>query len=53
MFEADFYLEEDLTGIWDTEPMTPSTRGVAYVFNFMGSNDGHGASGNNSYEVLD
>lgn len=53
VFETDFCLKEYLGGVRDTEPITPSTRGVAYDFNAVGSDDGHGALSNNSYKVSD
>lgn len=53
VFEADFYLEEDFAGDYDTEAITPSTRGVAGDFDVVGSNDVLGQSSNSSYKVLD
>jgi len=53
VFETEFCLEEVLIGAWDTEPITPSTRGTAVDFDVVGSDDGCGALGNNSYKVPD
>ena len=51
--ETDFYFEEVLAGVWDGETITPSTGGITGDFDDVGSDDGCGALGNNSYKVLD
>jgi len=53
VFEANFCLEEDFIGAWETEPIPPSTGGVAYDFDVVGLYYGLRELGNNWYRVLD
>lgn len=51
MLETCFCLEEDFAGVLVTEPITPSTGGVAGDLDVVRSDDGLGALGDTSYNV--